>query len=503
MCPDIETFAPLISAGFGLAPTGPGGPGDRPSGPPAPGQARRPRPDQHQPAARRRRHPARAQRWPGHRLRRARPGRRPRPAARRFWFTDDELDRVSRWVAEAGVRWGIDARGPVGVRDGEVRAQHLAGRLDRILLGVAHERRRPPPPRPRAAARRRRQQRDRPRRPARRAARPASDAASPGCATRPRVEQWTDRAARRRTRPDRRTHRRRLAGAAVRARAGPRRRVVRPARGRAPAARRPGDAPVAAGRPPDPRQLPHRHPHRLHDGADALGARTAWSAWSASTTASSRAPPRRRRRRARPAAAHRRARRPQRGPPAPARRAARRDRARRDHLHRRQRALRRPPPARRTPRRDPRRRRPHHRRAGARADPAPATRSSPTTPATSRRRPGRPREWRDGERRRPFSFDTAALAGARAAWGPRHEPPPLLPGPLPGAAARGRLARRPQGVPRAPGAGVPARPARRVDAVRARRAGRRDPGQPQRARGVAGRRPPAARGAGRAATRSR
>ena len=29
---------------------------------------------------------------------------------------------------------------------------------------------------------------------------------------------------------------------------------------------------VAAGRPPDPRQLPHRHPHRLHDGADALGA---------------------------------------------------------------------------------------------------------------------------------------------------------------------------------------------------------------------------------------
>ncbi len=32
---------------------------------------------------------------------------------------------------------------------------------------------------------------------------------------------------------------------------------------------------------------------------------------------------------------------------------------------------------------------------------------------------------------RPFSFDTAALAGARAAWGERHVPPPLVTGPLP------------------------------------------------------------------------
>ena len=46
-----------------------------------------------------------------------------------------------------------------------------------------------------------------------------------------------------------------------------------------------------------------------------------------------------------------------------------------------------------------------------------------------------PAEWSDAELRgptlRPFSFDGAALDGARAAWGVRHQPPPLLDGPLP------------------------------------------------------------------------
>jgi exodeoxyribonuclease V gamma subunit len=46
-----------------------------------------------------------------------------------------------------------------------------------------------------------------------------------------------------------------------------------------------------------------------------------------------------------------------------------------------------------------------------------------------------PPEWSDPELRgpaqRPFSFDTSALAGARSAWGARHEPAPLLSGPLP------------------------------------------------------------------------
>jgi len=130
MCPDIETFAPLISAGFGLS-TQAG-------------------------------HPA-------HELRvkladRALTSTNPllavagtllelsggrvtaadvldlaasEPCRRRFGFTDDDLDRVGRWVARAGVRWGLDE---------EARAQFQMERfphntwrmgLDRILLGVA------------------------------------------------------------------------------------------------------------------------------------------------------------------------------------------------------------------------------------------------------------------------------------------------------------------------------------------------------------------------------
>ncbi|MGB0101381.1 MAG: exodeoxyribonuclease V subunit gamma, partial [Nocardioides sp.] len=130
MCPDIETFAPLISAGFGLATH-----------------------DGH----------------PAHELRvkladRALSSTNPllavagdllelsggrvtaadvldlaatEPVRRRFGFTDDDLDRVSRWVARAGVRWGLDAdaRRAFAME----RFPHNTWRvgLDRILLGVA------------------------------------------------------------------------------------------------------------------------------------------------------------------------------------------------------------------------------------------------------------------------------------------------------------------------------------------------------------------------------
>ena len=125
-----------------------------------------------------------------------------------------------------------------------------------------------------------------------------------------------------------------------------------------------------------------------------------------------------------------------------------------------------PPATRRTARRAARRRRPHHRRAGPGRDPDPAPAAALRRPQPQGRRPGRdPPEWTDPELRgpaqRPFSFDTAALAGARSAWGVRHEPPPLLERTAARAPARGRLARRPQGLPAAPGAVVPARPARR------------------------------------------
>ena len=136
MCPDIETFAPLISAGFGLADvvddTDGGG------------------------------HPA-------HRLRvrladRALSSTNPllavaatlvelaggratasdvldlatQDACRlRFGFTDDDLTRITRWVAQAGIRWGID--GPSREPFSMAKFDHNTWRsgLDRILLGVA------------------------------------------------------------------------------------------------------------------------------------------------------------------------------------------------------------------------------------------------------------------------------------------------------------------------------------------------------------------------------
>ncbi|HEU5037960.1 MAG TPA: exodeoxyribonuclease V subunit gamma [Nocardioides sp.] len=134
MCPDIETYAPLISAGFGLA---------QPQSPAAG-------------------HPA-------HLLRvkladRALTSTNPllavagdllelsggrvtaadvldlaatEPCRRRFGFTDDDLDRVSRWVARAGVRWGLDEESRAAFR--MERFPHNTWRtgLDRILLGVA------------------------------------------------------------------------------------------------------------------------------------------------------------------------------------------------------------------------------------------------------------------------------------------------------------------------------------------------------------------------------
>ncbi|QUR66349.1 exodeoxyribonuclease V subunit gamma [Mycobacterium spongiae] len=132
MCPDIETYAPLIVAGFGLGEL----PGDS--------------------------HPA-------HRLRvrladRALSHTNPllgvadelltiagsrvsatqvlnlasaAPVRARFGFTDDDLDIVTAWVRESGVRWGFDAphRKPYGL-DHIISNTWRFG-LDRILTGVA------------------------------------------------------------------------------------------------------------------------------------------------------------------------------------------------------------------------------------------------------------------------------------------------------------------------------------------------------------------------------
>ncbi len=139
MCPDIETYAPLISAGFGLAPSGPeppdGGPGA---------------------------HPA-------HRLRvrladRALVSTNPllgvaevllglsggrvtasdvldlaaaEPCRRRFGFTDDELERAGRWVAATGIRWGLDRETRASFEMDKFPQNTWRTGLDRILLGVA------------------------------------------------------------------------------------------------------------------------------------------------------------------------------------------------------------------------------------------------------------------------------------------------------------------------------------------------------------------------------
>lgn len=129
LCPDVETFAPLISATFGLGP-----------GLPHPGNALRVR-------------------LADRSLRQTNPlldtvaalldlaqsrvtasqvlDLAATPGVRRmFRFTDEELERVRDWVARSGVRWGLDpsTRAPYGLT-GVAQNTWRAG-LDRVLLGV-------------------------------------------------------------------------------------------------------------------------------------------------------------------------------------------------------------------------------------------------------------------------------------------------------------------------------------------------------------------------------
>ncbi|TYL49842.1 exodeoxyribonuclease V subunit gamma [Nocardioides sp. BGMRC 2183] len=59
------------------------------------------------------------------------------PVRRRFGFTDDDLARVTRWVADAGIRWGVDGAGRSTYQLGGFEQNTWRAGLDRLLLGVA------------------------------------------------------------------------------------------------------------------------------------------------------------------------------------------------------------------------------------------------------------------------------------------------------------------------------------------------------------------------------
>ena len=328
MCPDIETFAPLIQATFGAGEVAgrgradalPRGRAARPARP-----ARRPLAAPDQPGARRRR--ASCSSSPAQRLTASQvldlADRE--PVRRRFRLDDDDLARLRglgrRRAASAGASTPRTARRSSSTT---LAGGHLARRARPAAARRDDDRGRAAAVRRRAAARRRRERRDRPRRPVRRAGRPAAGGAStrsPRRSRSPRGRRRSPTAADALTATAPRDAWQR----AELQRAARRRRRARPAAGatRALALRRGARAARrAAAGPPDARELPHRPPDDLHARADALGAaprrlpaRPRRRRVPAQGAARRRRPDARRPARRRPRPAHR-------GPPAAARRAA-------------------------------------------------------------------------------------------------------------------------------------------------------------------------------------
>lgn len=133
MCPDVETFAPLIAAGFGMA--------DEPGG-----------------------HPAAKLRvkLADRSLRQTNPLLRllsqllelarsrvtatqlldvagAPPVRRRFGFDEDDLERLRDWTVAAGARWGLDAAHRDSYGLGTLEQNTWRAAIDRLLLGVAME----------------------------------------------------------------------------------------------------------------------------------------------------------------------------------------------------------------------------------------------------------------------------------------------------------------------------------------------------------------------------
>ena len=59
------------------------------------------------------------------------------PVRRRFGFDDDDLTRIQEWIAESGIRWGLDAAHRAPFKLDSLAAGTWRAGLDRVLLGVA------------------------------------------------------------------------------------------------------------------------------------------------------------------------------------------------------------------------------------------------------------------------------------------------------------------------------------------------------------------------------
>ena len=134
MCPDIETYAPLISAAFGMADVAGEGAGH-------PGHKLRVRLADRSLAAT---NPLLAVAAQLVELVRGRMTASQvldlagaEPVRARFGFGDDELERVAHWVDLAGIRWGYDADHRAAFGLGNVSANTWIAGVRRVLLGAA------------------------------------------------------------------------------------------------------------------------------------------------------------------------------------------------------------------------------------------------------------------------------------------------------------------------------------------------------------------------------
>lgn len=135
MCPDVESFAPLVEAAFGPAA------GTDDESPEHPGRTLRVRIADRAPA---RANPVLAVVATLLELADSRVGASAvvdlagqAPVRRRFGFDDEALDRIRTWAVESGVRWGEDLARRERYQLGSLPQGTWSTALDRLLLGVA------------------------------------------------------------------------------------------------------------------------------------------------------------------------------------------------------------------------------------------------------------------------------------------------------------------------------------------------------------------------------